>query len=230
MTRRNRWVRAIPASLLIAHASGALAGDATPLVYGQSIGNWGHTWWQWVATFKVGEDPLSKTGAVDCGAGQSGKVWFLVGNFGGKSDRSCTIKRGRALFFPIFNGVYWTALEPSVPEDCTNIRNCRSGVAAQQDRMRSWTCTLNGNPCVYKYQVVRGQSSPRPFFILPGTMFTDFGYKPGIRRTSVADGTWVMLDPLPIGSHTLAFSATAPDAQDSTKDFKLEVTYQLTVE
>jgi hypothetical protein len=198
-------------------------GNATPAAYGQAIGNWGHAWWQWVSNFPAADDPILQDGNVDCFAGQSGKVWYLAGTFGGTAVRSCSIKKGKAIFFPLLNGIYWTPLDPAIPEDCTDEANCRAGVGANMDALTSWTCTVDGTPCVWFTQAVRAQSDARPFNIPPGSSFTAFGYAPGVRQISVADGTWVMLDPLPRGTHEIHFTAT------TSGGFSLDVTYHLTV-
>lgn len=216
------------AALALAASVPAWAGDASPRAYGQTIGNWGHTWWQWAASFPAGREPMLGDGSINCGARQIGEVWFLAGNWGGTAVRTCSVKKGKALFFPIFNGVWWTPLDPSHPEDCTDLRSCR-GVSGNIDRLTAWSCTLDASPCVWSAQVVRAQSDPRPFIILPNSAFTAYESAPGvpygagIRRLSIADGYWVMLDPLPPGPHTLRFTATAPG-------FGLDVTYNLTIE
>lgn len=197
--------------------SGKQRGNATPVVYGQTIGNWGQAWWQWVSNFPAAEDPILQNGSVDCAAGQSGKVWYLAGTFGGSADRSCSIKKGKAIFFPLFNGIYWT------PEDCPDEASCRAGVGASVDTVSNWTCTVDGTPCVWFTQIVRAQSDARPLNIPAGSSFTAFGYAPGLRQISIADGYWVMLDPLPRGTHEIHFTAT------TSGGFSLDVTYHLTV-
>jgi hypothetical protein len=219
------------ALLMIASADPARAGNATPVVYGETIGNWGHAWWQWALNFATADNPILQDGPVDCSADQSGAVWYLAGNFGGPAERTCSIKKGKAIFFPLFNGIWWTPLDPAVPEDCTDEPSCR-GLSAIIDELTSWTCTVDGTPCVWFAQIVRAQSDARPFNILEGSIAdTDLGpiqggtYDPGLREISIADGYWIMLDPLPPGEHTLHFTATAPDL-----GFSLDVTYHLTVE
>ena len=197
--------------------------NAAPRVYGQTIGNWGHAWWQWVSNFPAAGDPILQDRNVDCSAGQSGKVWYLAGNFGGTSERSCSIKKGKAIFFPLFNGIFWTPLDPAVPEDCTDALSCRAGVAANMDKLTNWTCTVDATPCAWFTQIVRAQSDAQPLNIPDGSSFTDFGYAPGVREISISDGTWVMLDPLPHGTHEIHFTA-----KDSG-GFSLDVTYHLTV-
>lgn len=198
-------------------------GNATPNVYGRTIGNWGHRWWQWVSNAAAADNPTLQNGSVDCSAGQSGKVWYLAGNFGGTSERSCSIKKGRALFFPLFNGIFWTPLDPNIPEDCTDETSCRAGVAVNTDALTNWTCTVDGTPCAWFAQIVRAQSGARPFNIPAGSSFTAFGYAPGVREVSISDGYWVMLDPLPRGAHDIRFTAATAGG------FLLDVTYHLTV-
>ena len=206
------------AFLLVASADPAWAGSANPKVNGKTIGDWGHAWWQWASNFSSETNPIGQNGDVDCSAGQSGKVWFLAGTFGASATRTCSIPRGRALFFPLFNVIFWT------PEDCTFESACRGGAAALIDNLRSWSCTVDGTPCVFSVPVVRAQSDARPLDIPEGSFWEDFGTTPGLRPLSVADGYWVMLDPLPPGPHQVTFTASAPDLE-----FALSVTYILTV-
>jgi hypothetical protein len=194
------------------------------MVYGQTIGNWGHAWWQWVSNFAAADNPIVQDGLVDCSADQSGAVWYLAGTFGGSAERTCSIKKGKAIFFPLFNGIFWTPLDPAIPEDCTDEQSCR-GVSANIDTLTSWTCTVDDTPCVWFAQIVRAQSDARPFNIPDGSSFTVFGYAPGVRDISIADGYWVMLDPLPPGEHTLHFTANAT----VFGGFSLDVIYHLTV-
>lgn len=206
------------AFLLIGFTGLSSAGNANPHVYGQTIGNWGQTWWQWALSFPTATNPLLQDGVVDCSVGESGKVVFLAGTFGGTANRTCSVKSGKALFFPLLNGIFWT------PEDCPDELSCRAGVAsAFPDVITSWTCTVDGTPCIFSTQVVRAQSDARPLNLAAGTIaVTDFGYTAGVRPISISDGYWVMLDPLPRGPHTVRFTAALPG-------FSLDVTYQLMV-
>jgi hypothetical protein len=205
------------AMLVIGVPVPASAGNASPHVYGQTIGNWGQAWWQWALNFPAATNPILQDGAVDCSVGQSGKVWFLAGNFGGISERSCTVRVGRALFFPLLNGLAW------MPEDCTTVGGCRQLVSEVLiDGEVNLTCTLDGVPCVFTHEIVRAQSDPRPINFPPGSIATDWGYAPGPRPASISDGYWVMLDPLSRGLHTLNITA-------KRGEFLLDVTYNLIV-
>jgi hypothetical protein len=160
----------------------------------------------------------------------------LAGVFGGTVKRSCTVKAGKALFFPLLNSVKWTPIDINVPEDCGNqdgmsradiIRDCRNAAAIGNDDIGHWTCTIDNIPCVWNSPVVRAQSKALPFHIMPNSLLTDvFEYQAGIRDISVSDGYWVMLNPLPPGKHTLHFTSAYSNANE---DFMLDVTYDLTV-
>ncbi len=207
------------AFLLLASADPARAGNATPQVYGQSIGNWGHAWWQWAVNFPTADNPIVQTGDVDCSAGQSGKVWYLAGTFGTSAARTCSIKKGKAMFLPLLNAIGWTS-----DGGCTDELSCRTYVGALIDAVTSWTCTVDGTPCVWSAQIVRAQSDALPLNLPDGSFEEDFGFAPGVREISIADGYWVMLDPLPPGPHTIHFTSAV-----SSIPFSLDVTYHLTV-
>jgi hypothetical protein len=129
-----RWRRSavsilpVMLSLLAFGSAGPAWADddqrANPEVYGKTLGNWGHAWWRWALKFPTATNPIAQDGNVDCSAGQEGKVWFLAGTFGGPAERTCTIKKGKAIFFPLLNGIFWTPLDPKVPEDCTDEKSC----------------------------------------------------------------------------------------------------------
>ena len=219
------------AILAVAFTAPVYADSANPKVHGKTVGNWGHAWWQWVVNVPTAVNPIILDGNIDCSVGQSGKVWFLAGNFSGgfgeanPAERTCTVKKNRALFFPLFNAFKWTPLDPAIPEDCTNKKDCRAAASADIDKISSWTCTIDGVPCVWTKQIVRAQSDAKPVNLKAGGIATtDFGYAPGIRKIAVSDGYWVMLDPLPEGEHTLHFTAT-----QTATGFALDVTYHLTV-
>ncbi len=191
------------------------SNNATPKIHGKTIGNW----WVWPLQFPTETNPITTDGNVDCVAGQKGKVWFLAGAFGNKAERTCTIKQGKSLFFPIINSFPWT------PEECNDLADCREKAAVFLDPLTNWTCTVDGVRCVFNSQVVRAQSDALPVELKPGTWVIDFSYDTGVREIAISDGYWVMLEPLSPGEHVIHFTADKP-----TENFALDVTYHLTVQ
>ena len=201
----------------IASADQDQARNATPKVYGKTIGNWSHAWWVWAYSLPSSTSPPAQNGSVDCSAGQSGKVWYLAGTFGAPAaDRTCSIKKGKAILFPLLNGIFWA------PEDCSDENSCRTLAGGALDAVTIETCTIDDTPCVWSVQIVRAQSEARSLKIPAGSFPTTAGggsYAPGKRKISIADGYWVMLDPLPPGIHEIHFKA-------SVGTFSLDVNYK----
>lgn len=195
--------------------------EVDPKLYGKTIGNWGHAWWSWAFNVPKATNPLLKNGAIDCSAGQQGKVWFLAGNFGGTSKRSCTISPGKALFFPIYNSVWWTPA-PGTDIGCKDELDCRRKAGRSLGTL-NYTCKIDGQDCAWQYAIVRAQSDSLPFTINNDSILvTEYEEIPGTRDISISDGFWVMLPPLTVGQHKVRFTAKADD-------FVLDVSYNLTV-
>lgn len=74
--------------------------------FGKSYNQLAGDWYNWQVQFPLATNPVVEDGAVDCTRGQAGQIWFLAGNFGGTSNRECTIPKGKALFFPIINTLW----------------------------------------------------------------------------------------------------------------------------
>jgi len=98
--------RTNPRTQVALYATSA-ANDTNP--HGGVYAVLGTNWWQWVFSLPVTDGfgntthPQLTSGAVDCSLGQSGQLWFLAGNFGGSTARSCTVPKNTALFFPLLN-------------------------------------------------------------------------------------------------------------------------------
>ena len=211
--------------------------------YGKSYGDWGAAWWAWVLSIPKAENPNFDTTGEFCDVGQEGPVWFLAGNFGGENTRTCTVPAGKALFFPILNNVYWspedlefvkTTLAPFKGWDLTGLSDeqiLRMGVNWATDHATALSATIDGAPVINPWQY-RAESSA--FTIELSDAIADFGYAPGPRAPSVADGYWIMLQPLKPGQHTIQFtsagsySVASGDPYDT--EFTLDVTWHLTVE
>src|SRR5262245_29262748 len=100
---RSLWLAlAFVASPALAGKSYLLPPDAS--VAGKTQEEWSREWWQWAGSFKWNASPVAdQTGAL-CANGQRGEVWFLAGTYDtGRTIRTCTVPRGKHLFFPLVN-------------------------------------------------------------------------------------------------------------------------------
>jgi len=209
---------------------GALGPGGQP--YGQSYGEWGAAWWQWAGSFPSGKDPITEgDGQVVYGGAQNqprGPVWFLAGNFGGPVHRALTVPRGKALFLPLVNFVFWA------PEDCEflQLAHCRATdlkhkLREIQGQTVDLVMTVDGTEFV-GLDNYTGLSKPFPLTIKEGDLFNGFGYPPGVRDPAISGGHWMMLAPLSKGTHTLQWGgrSAAPEFAGSLPQ---DVTYTITV-
>jgi hypothetical protein len=199
-------------------------------VLGRSYGEWGAAWWQWVFSLPAQNpvNPQLATGEVDCSYGQQGQVWFLAGTFSaGELTRTCTIPTGTRLFFPIYNA--WADVvaenpQPSVEE----LRERAAAFAAASELHVTIDGTEVQNPFQYR-------AAYAPFaYMLPGAdnlLSYLFGVSvPGADWPSLtvfpaaSDGYWIMLQPLPPGTHTITLGGTSSDGS-----FSFNITHNITV-
>jgi hypothetical protein len=214
------------AALLVLGSWSSWAADGTKVLepgikhFGKSYNELAGDWWNWAVQFPFATSPLNENGVVDCTRGQSGAIWFLAGNFGGESDRTCTIPSGKAIFLPVQNIVQFFEGEPE-PGGVDELR--ADANEAITNPVPSLNVTIDGG-VIEDLFAYRAQSPPGGFPLKVGPLFADFGLSPtpDSRDPAVADGYWILLAPLDKGAHEIHFSS-------HSAAFDLEVTYHLTV-
>jgi hypothetical protein len=228
----------------------AQAASTTPGVlpvgshaFGHTYGEWSGLWWRWAFQLPVHgpggaiHQLAAPNGNVDCSYGQSGKVWFLAGTFtidattptpGLNADRRCTIPSGTALLFPIVNSEADNIdTSGSGQSRGKSLAELRAEAAANMDQVRGSLATVDGKPvtAIGDYRVV----SPVFNYTLPTDNIVSFANKapfPPLATPTpgaVADGIFVLLAPLPVGTHTLHWEGGIPGA------FTQNITYTITV-
>lgn len=230
------------------------SGFGKARVYGRSYARWSAAWWGWARSFPVAQTPSEPQNPVlegdpanflpvDCSRGQRGLVWFLAGTPGGVLQRSCTIPRGRALFFPLVNGVFFNAYTGAT---CSADAECGAGNACDDGRCRENASVddkrgalaglfdaacepiaiLDGRPLVFdQVATVRAQSAPFSSEAGPNDLL---GGSDGDRDPeAISDGVWAMLPPLSSGVHDLRFGGGVCFGGQPV--FSNEAIYQITV-
>jgi hypothetical protein len=220
----------------------------TTKVLGKTYGEWSALWWQWafsIADIPEGTHPINVAeGPADCNLGQQGPVWYLAGtgnkipvdfdgNLGIQSaERSCSIPRAKALFFPIVNLSFVNEDEGATIEE----KRALLEDFVSQSGGCQLEVYLDGEP-IFTNDKVRTQSPP--FFIeaIEGNVF-DIAVGT-VDPEVISDGFWVMLPPLSPGEHELRFKGSfcTPEEQSSgdvpfilTPFFTTDTTYHLTIE
>lgn len=195
--------------------------------YGNPYGEWAARWWQWVLSIPSDRNPATDTTGAYCGEDQQGPVWFLGSTFGGPAViRECVIPAGKALFFPIasvIGGAGAFDCEPSVPGVACNLAAVRVLAAAATDPV-NLEVTLDGTAI----RRSRDQRVQTPTFTLTYPDNNAVGAPPGTNNPNIADGYWLMLEPLRAGAHTLYSKAEFTGGVFA--GVVIEATYHLTIE
>ncbi|MCC7539187.1 MAG: hypothetical protein IT379_23395 [Deltaproteobacteria bacterium] len=233
-----------PASLALAVSLTACSGDDTAETggnrvtiadtqspyRGKTMAEWGAEWWRWAYEIPASVNPTMDETGASCGEHQTRDVFFLAGNFGGTSVRTCAIPAGKPVFFPILNAAADNCGVPA-EDQSTNEEN-RGFTEEMMAAVNAMSLEIDGEtigsspsdlarfrtmPVEFSYQVPADDS-------LYDSWESDFE---GNCSPSYTAGYWVMLDPLPPGEHTIHFAGTSGEGE---AQFSLDVTYNLTVE
>jgi len=215
--------------LVLALAAPIAAGQPTSEGQ-QGRGNLAAAWWNW--GFATSPSPLEGSYGIEdprCDGEYVDGVFFVAGNTGGASERTCTVPAVTPIFFPVFNVICGEA--PTVPTDggftgdpepypqCAQafLSNCLAEPS-------EWFATLDGEDL----QVRRMASG-----VFDWTVASDdnpFGV-PADTYESASDGLWVYLPRgLEPGEYTLHFGGTFYCQGPTEPPFSLDVTYHLIVE
>ena len=175
-------------------------------------------WTQWVYSKPEAESPLigSYEGGPRCDgtpvSPTPGNTWFLAGTVGTASStvdetvRTCTMPVGNRLFFPVYNATFFIT-EPTEDEAQALAFVTGRVDAVEEDPQLNIEVTVDGKE-INSNRIVRAQT---PFFDLTFEEGNIFDVPPG-QYTTISDGLWVTLPPLPPGEHTIHFEFSAPNA------------------
>ena len=194
----------------VASPSAFAVVDPDDIVADHSQLEWSEAYLQWIASFPRGSSPVSDATGALCDARQDGEVWFLAASDGtAPVERRCAVPAGKTLFVPI---AAVTERSGNREPDCPSMARIAADTLAQQ--VVKPAMSVDG-------QVVYNIESHR---VATGECFAL-----GLRQTprsplkgAVADGYYVMLRPLPPGTHTLVTS-TRPDNAALTTTYRLDV-------
>jgi hypothetical protein len=192
--------------------------------FGDSYGEWGAAWWHWAYSLPLDGHPLYVSEG-DAGGGQpvSSRVWFLGGvyNESGIAVRTMEVPAGKALFFPVLNVVASTLTGDGSTE--TELRAVATAIGdiIVDPQMTSMSAEVDGVE-IAGLTGYRAQSELFSYGPLPENNI--LGLEAGLTSPAVSDGVYLMLAPLPVGEHTVHFSASIPEF-----GFSLDITYHLAV-
>lgn len=175
---------------------------------------------------------LDETGEF-CDEGQSGKVWYLAGTFGGPVERTCTIPKRKHLYFPLVNR--WV-INPEFefwPTEEEYLAFAEEWFSVHRAHTCGLTLRLDGEDLLgndledLDEELYVKQLDIFETDINPDNWATQFGFLGGPTPT-VTDGHWALLRPLEPGEHVLEFGGEVCEGEVS--GFTTSAVYNLVVE
>jgi hypothetical protein len=185
--------------------------------YGLTYGEWTARFWQWLHSIPKSDSPAADTTGKNCALKQTGPVWFLPGTFGGTNERTCTIPKDKAILLTPIE-VMCSFAEHHIKTE-PELSACAK---ADQDKVTSATITVDG----IQVKPFRLQS---PLFTVSLVENNALGLK-AQTTPALADGYWVILKPLSVGTHTIHETGSLVDfTTTGTVNFASDVIYHLTI-
>jgi len=196
---------AVAASLAAVAPAGPLPPASHP--YGATYGEWQARWFQWAFETPAPINPgLDETGEL-CGVNQSGPVWFTsFAAHPGLTSRTCTVPAGKALFVLVeANECSNIEPPPFFGETEAELRECTSsGFDAFGG---TYSLTVDG----VEIADLASYRSQAPVFSYTLPEDNIYGLPAGTTAsTAMSDGVFVMLSPLPVGTHTIVIAIDSP--------------------
>jgi hypothetical protein len=205
------------ASIAADNASSLLfTRDSRP--YNMSYEEWAAEWWRFFAAIPEVNSPAADPIGEKCSINQNNDhVWFLVGAFQGKVNRTCEVPADKALI-GAFIGI-----------ECNEKQDGPVGTLTEcaeegPKYLRLARLTIDGIeiPNVEDYKVT---SPPSNMSFPEGAVWG----APAGNYALVGSGIMPIIKPLPVGNHTIAFVGIIDHPINPAYDVAVDVTYNLIV-
>src|SRR5215211_635072 len=191
------------------------------LTYAEHIKNF----WKLILSIPADKNPINDPTGEKCANGQSNSnssVFYLSGNGGGKSDRTCKIPSGKGLLIPVMV-VEWSDKE--VPN--ASVEELHKSAKKDQDSVNSLYLKIGDKE--YKYEDLLKYRTHTDDFrvVFPDTGL--FGVIEGGPSKVVADGFYIITEPLAKGSYPIHFKSSliCLDPDCAEPNFAQDIKYNI---
>ena len=181
--------------------------------------------WKHIISLPADKNPWHDETGANCANGQSGtnsSVFYLSGNGGGVTRRTCNVPAGKGLFIPVSQVEMSDKESPNAPID-------QLSRIAKKDQDSVTSLYLRIGDKVYssgdlsKYRLHTGAFD---------VMFPDngiFGIMHGGPSKAVADGFYVITEPLAKGTYTIHYASSliCPGTECLQPNFAQDITYTI---
>jgi hypothetical protein len=184
--------------------------------------------WKWVISLPENQNPWNDPSGKNCANGQVGtnsSVFYLSGNGGGTSERVCTVPAGKGLLIPVM------VVEISDKEyPGATVDDLASSAKKDQDSVNSLYLKIDDKEYGYD-ELVKYRTNTEPFSVV----FPDnpsFGVLEGGPSKTVADGFYILTEPLSKGNHTVHYKSSllCLDPDCAEPNFGQDIQYTIIAE
>lgn len=193
------------------------------LFYEEHIKNF----WKWIISIPLDKNPWGDQTGEKCAIGQletNSSVFYLSGNGGGKSERTCTVPAEKGLFIPVSP---FEISDKEAPN--ASVEDLHKIAKKDQDSVTSLYLKINDKE--YSRQDLEKYRTPTENFEVIFPKNAIFGATEGNSKT-VADGYYVITEPLEKGTYTILYKSSliCPEIDCIEPNFAQDIKYDLIVE
>lgn len=184
--------------------------------------------WKWVLKIPAEENPINDPTGEKCAVDQSNSnstVFYLAFNNGGLSERTCKISAGKALFIPVMQV---ESSDKEIPN--ASVEELDKSSKKDQDSVNSLYLKIDDKE--YNYENLTKYRTRTDGFEVVFPNNGIFGVIEGGVSKAVADGFYIITEPLTKGNHTIHFKSSliCPDPDCADPNFVQDIKYNIIAE
>jgi hypothetical protein len=191
--------------------------------YGISYSEHMQNFWKWLLAIPSNASPLNDETGEKCSADQinTNSTVFYLATAIGKSERTCTVPVGKGLFIPVMMVEFSDKEMPGASVE-------ELGQATKKDQDTVNSLYLKIDNMEYKYDNLTKYRIHTEPFIATFPKEGIFGVTESGNSTVVAEGFYVITEPLAKGNHTINYkSSVSPDPTSTEPPYAQDVTYRI---
>jgi hypothetical protein len=184
--------------------------------------------WKWTLAIPASENPVNDQTGEKCSNGQTNSnssVFYLSFNNGGKSERKCTVPTGTALLIPVMQVAI---TDKDIPG--ASIEELDSATKKDQDSVNSLYLKIGDKE--YNYNDLLKYRTHTDAFDVVWADKAIFGIIDGGPAKAVADGFYIITEPLKNGTYPIHFKSSliCPDPDCADPNFVQDIQYTIIAE
>jgi hypothetical protein len=196
-------------------------GKPYGLPYDKHIENF----WKWILSIPAKDNPINDSTGEKCATGQSNtnsSLFFLAFNNGGVSERTCKVPAGKGLFIPVMQVELSEKDTPGA-----TVEDLKLSAKTDQDSVNSLYLKIGDKE--YNFDDLRKYRTDTDGFDVNYADNGIFGIVEGGPTTAVADGYYIMTDPLQRGNYTIHYrsSLSCLDPGCAEPNFAQDIKYNI---